>query len=354
MRTRMWWAIAMCVVGGAVAGAASAPPAKSVAPRRPPADPLVDYANRLRVGAPRSYRNLRLFAVFAPGVRVPEVDLTLDKAMELGLLEVTELKSAEVNRVRVRNRAKRPVFIMAGEMLKGARQDRIAGDDVSVPAGQELTIAVYCVEHGRWVAKSEGFASGRALAQASVRGAAKAGQSAVWDRVEAGQALLRAPSATGALSSVHESEEVQRRMKPYTRTFSDLPDEFPKACVVVAAVGDEILAADLFSSPALFSQLGPKLLESYIIDALERDERGRQPDAAAVKAWLDNIRRAEGREKDTPGKGQLYELEGARLFGSALVWQDGIVHLQAFPTRAGIAEPEFNSLQFRRERLRPD
>ena len=358
------------------AGAFAAAPKGSRGPARPQPperkyrsgayviDAISDFAVRLRVGQAQRHEGLTLYPVFASPLKAPDVDLTLDKAMDLGLVEIVELTSAEVNRVRLHNRAKRPVFIMAGEMLKGAKQDRIVGDDLIVPAGEEVTIPVYCVEHGRWVAKSEAFKSARTLAAPALRQSAKAGQSAVWSRVAAEQDRLRAPSATGALSSVHESAEVQRKMTPYTRAFSDLPDDYPKACGVVAVIGGEIMAADLFSSPAVFRQLWRKLLDSYAIDALERPAapvrrharrhfgEGGEPDPADIKDWLEGMRQADRDPKDTAGAGSLYELRGRRVFGSALVWRDGVMHIGLFPARPErITGSDFNSLDFRRERL---
>ena len=313
-------------------------------------DSISAYASRLRVGPAQRSGDLVVFPVFASGVTIPDVDLTLDKAMSLGVLEISELASAEVNRVRVHNRAKQPVYIMAGEMLRGAKQDRIVGDDLILPPGEGLPVPVFCVEHGRWVSKTESFKSGRAMAGAGIRQRAPAGQAAVWQEVAGEQARLSAPSATGALSSIHDSAEVQRKIKPYARDLSDLPDDFPKACGVVAAVRGDIIAADLFSSPALFRQLWPKLLDSYVIDALDRPERGRVPDESFVQRWLDGLRRAERVSKDTPGSGSLYELRGAGLLGSALVWDQGVVHIAAFRALS-IPEPQFDSLRFRRERL---
>lgn len=349
MRLRLVLALALMAGVGAGGAAAVAPP-RRVLPPRERRDAIADYASRLRLGPAQRHGSLVLFPVLASGVRVPEVDLTLDKAMDLGVVDIRELKPADVNRVRVRNRAKRPIFVMAGEMLKDARQDRIVGDDLILPPGKEITVRVFCVEHGRWVAKTEEFKSGRAMAQASVRLRARAGQEAVWSQVADEQERLSAPSETGALRSVRESPEVQGKIRPYTHALSDLPDDFPRACGVVATVGGEILAADLFSSPAIFRQLWPKLLESYVIDSLDRPGMGRRPEASWVRRWLERLGTARQEEKRTPGLGTLYELEGRGLVGSALVWDRGVVHMGAFPT-ASIAPVDYNALKFRRERL---
>jgi hypothetical protein len=325
-------------------------------------NPVVDYANRLRVSAPQRHANLTLFAISVSAAKVPQVDLTLDQAVKQGLVEVTELDESEVNRIRVRNRGKEPVFVMAGEMLRGGKQDRIAGDDLIVPAKSSLTIPVFCVEHGRWAGRGSGFSVGHSLAGARVRGAgARGGQGAVWSGVAEQQELLRAPSATGALRSVHDSEQVREQMKPYLRALSRLPDQHPEASGIVVVVGDEIIAADLFGSRKLFQAMWPDLLEAYVIDALAQNRTGEEAkrrrgeggtlEAKGVLRWLNGLRSARLSSKDTPGEGELYELSGHDLTGAALLLDCGVVHIALFPD-AAIAEPDYNSLEFRRERLR--
>jgi len=320
---------------------------------RPPSssDAIDAYASRLQVGMPQRYENLTLYPISADGVIVPDLELTLDEAIERGLLKIAELKPAEVNRVRLVSRAHEPVFIMGGEMLLGAKQDRIAGDDLLIPPRAELVIPVYCVEHGRWVAETDAFSSAGALVGSEVRKARqRADQGAVWSRVAAEQSRLNAPSETGAFRSVRESEEVRDKMAPYTRALSDFAVDSAKARGVVACVGGEIIAADLFGSRTVFRTLWPKLLESYVIDALDRRVRGSAPDPVRIRRWLDGVTRAEKSRKPTPGAGTLYELRGGGVIGSALVYREGVVHMELF--RGYAVQPvRFNRLDFRRERL---
>jgi hypothetical protein len=365
------------------------PPAEKEAAQCGTVNPVVDYANRVRVDSPERHGNLSLFAISVVGAKVPHVDLTLDQAVKQGLVEVTELDESEVNRVRIRTRAKEPVFVMAGEMLRGGKQDRIAGDDLILPPKSDLTISVFCVEHGRWAGRGSGFSTGHSLAGARVRGAAAGGgrgggQGAVWSGVAEQQRALRAPSATGALRSVHDSEAVREKMNPYLRALTDLSDNHPKAIGVVAVVGDEILAADLYSSRKLFEAMWPDLLEAYVIDALEHEDPvpvsgGHREKRTAlhekdILRWLNGLRSVRMSPKDTPDDGDLFDLTGRELrgaaplddrplshhdavlligdlSGTALLFDCGVVHIALFPYTV-IAEPDFNSLQFRRERLR--
>ncbi len=327
-------------------------------------DPLSDYAKRARVAPAASHANLALFPISVSGVKVPDVDLPIDKALNAGLVEVTELERSQVSELRLDNRAKEPVFAMAGEMLRGGKQDRIVGDDLIVPACKEVTIPVFCVERGRWSARgrgSGGFSAGHSLAGAGVRGGGRAGgQGGVWSGVAAQQERLGAPSETGALRSVHDSETVRERMKPYLQALSDLPEDHPTASGIVCAINGKIVVADLLSSRALFRELWPQLLEAYVIDALEREcgarpsgaNPGKSPtvDAEEVGRWLDSVASATRKPKETPGDGDLFELEGPALVGTALIYDGGVVHLALFGTEAPVPV-QHNRLQFRRDRL---
>jgi hypothetical protein len=344
-------AAAAVLAGIAIGGGAAESEERKVESMPPLVDVIDSYAARLQVGPPRRHRGLTLFPVFAEGAAAPRAGLTLDEAMERGLLQIRELRSAEVNRVRLLSKADEAIFVMGGEMLGGAKQDRIVGDDLIVRPGADLIVPVFCVEHGRWVAKSDSFTSGRMLAASEVRKARMAAdQSAVWQRVGAAQERLNAPSATGAMRSIAESEEVQSKTRPYLRDLSDFVKEAPRAHGVVVCVGREIIAADLFGSRLLFRKLWPKLLDSYVIDAVERDAHGAAPDAVQIRRWLDGVRRARRVEEDTPGAGDLYQLRGDSVIGSALVYDAGLVHMELFRDHS-VRPLQFNRLQFRRERL---
>jgi hypothetical protein len=93
--------------------------------------------------------------------------LTLDEGLASGEVQVREQGSdvmvrnrgrviqptfsagASVNQLVLINRSKRPLLLLAGELVSGGKQDRIIGKDRLVPAGSEpLPLDVFCVEHG--------------------------------------------------------------------------------------------------------------------------------------------------------------------------------------------------------------
>src|ERR1700724_2235550 len=113
--------------------------------------------------------------------------LTLDEGLRSGDVVVTEagqarglirhrprdpailhpIRDAEVNRLVLVNNSKRPLLLLAGEIVTGGKQDRVIGKDRIVPPESDpVDLSVFCVEPGRWVAangKSDfGYSAGSA------------------------------------------------------------------------------------------------------------------------------------------------------------------------------------------------
>ena len=122
-------------------------------------NPVRELGASLSVAEPKTYRNLRIFPLLAEN-QGGKSFLPIDRAIRNGDLEVQEKGSGEVNTVRVRNNSGSLVFGLSGDMIVGARQDRMLKEDVLIPAHSGwLELEVYCTEHGRWTASTGNFGS---------------------------------------------------------------------------------------------------------------------------------------------------------------------------------------------------
>ena len=101
-------------------------------------------------GSPTSIDALSVYPLLrAPG-GAPFYD-TLSDAVRAGTLHITEVSAAgSVPELRVVNDGKRPVLIIDGEELIGAKQNRIVNLTVLVPESTTIPLPVTCVESGRW------------------------------------------------------------------------------------------------------------------------------------------------------------------------------------------------------------
>src|SRR3979490_3270800 len=74
------------------------------------------------------------------------------------------VRDAEGNRLVLVNNSKRPLLLLAGEIVTGGKQDRVIGKDRIVPPESDpVDLSVFCVEPGRWVATSEHFGTSGAM-----------------------------------------------------------------------------------------------------------------------------------------------------------------------------------------------
>jgi hypothetical protein len=287
----------------------SAIPASPSTPPRPEGE--------WRLLDPITYENISVFPVVASYGQDTSAFLTLEAGLASGDVVVRERGSEEmvrgrdgrpvyipqtttgasVNQLVLVNRSKRPLLLLAGELVSGGKQDRIIGKDRIVPAGAPpLPLDVFCVEHGRWTGSSQ-FAAALTIVHPSVRerAAVDQAQTEVWDAVRSGttaQAPAAAPAPkisadrlqyaiagnahTEAYEKIYQSSavgvsiddfvaEIQRRFASAT---SGLKGE--RVVGVVVAYGGEVAWSDIFASGDLFDHYWHKLLRSYAVEALAR------------------------------------------------------------------------------------
>src|SRR3954470_24720579 len=88
--------------------------------------------------------------------------------------------AADVGQLVVRNGGPRPALVLAGELLEGGQQHRVATASLVVEPGRTTAMQVRCVEARRWSGGTAHRRGGR-RAPASLR--AMHDQASVWDRV---------------------------------------------------------------------------------------------------------------------------------------------------------------------------
>jgi hypothetical protein len=333
---------------GAVPGSPTAPPSRSEGDWR-----LLD---------PVTYENISVFPVVSSYSQDTSSFLTLEEGLlsgevivseqgEVGLVRNRDPRylgppqrvGAAVNQLVLVNRSKRPLLLLAGELVSGGKQDRIIGKDRIVPVGAPpLPLDVFCVEHGRWTGSAQ-FAAANTIVHPSVRESAAVDkeQTKVWDSVRNGtnakgsaaapppqissrnlQAAIAGNGRTEAYEKIYESravgvsiddfvDQVQRR---FANATSGLKGE--RVVGVVVAYGGDVAWSDIFASGDLFEHYWRKLLRSYTVEALTRPT---YREVASREDANEFLRRLNGREtqETEPGvyrwreikKGQLAQIE---------------------------------------------
>jgi hypothetical protein len=243
---------------------------------------------------------------------------------------------AEVNRLVLVNNSKRPLLLLAGEIVTGGKQDRIIGKDRLVPAESDpVDLSVFCVEPGRWVGVSSKFAAPSAMVQPSVRAKAMAekDQRQVWDEVGKSRASIAetvevngTPVAslhgTTSYAATVENWAVQEKLdsvaapvqQEYQSVVHQLRDK--NAVGVVVAVNGEIVWADLFASPALLEKYWPKLVRSYAAEAVVQRTGSASVDVHAAQEVLQQLHGHREVVENEPGLYRHSEVsgEGYKIF----------------------------------------
>jgi hypothetical protein len=262
--------------------------------------------------------------------------LTLEEALPLGF-RVTEVDAqGSVPELLATNPTDETVLLYDGEELLGAKQNRILNITVLVAPRSEFRIPVSCVEQGRWAPRST-YLSGaphasypelrrrkaeRLLAAPLQRGVA---QGVVWDAVTEKSMSLGTFSPTAAQADIYAARE---------KDVADLRRAFPLEpgqSGALVAFGPERICLDYLSRPEAFARLYPKLLDGYLLDAIEHLDVA-LAERARLEGFVGAVTAAPRRREPSVGLGEDVRLYARGLLGSGLELDGEVVQLSAFTT----------------------
>ncbi len=298
--------------------------------------------------------NLTVFPVVAATSHDTHEFLTLDEGVRSGEVVVTESgnvqplmrrqgipishEGAQVNQLVLVNNSKRPLILLAGEIVTGGKQDRVIGKDRIVPAESDpIDLSVFCVEPGRWTGASAKFGSlGYSMAQPAVRAKAMGAkdQGQVWSEVRKQQAemssnlAVASPSAAAAIGGTTSyarvmdnaavKQQVDAVAEPIQHSYQSLIHELrdKNAVGVVVAVNGEIIWADVFASTSLLEKYWPKLVRSYAAEAVVARTITKEATVTAAERFLDEMDGKRETVESEPGLYRHTEItgEGFRAF----------------------------------------
>jgi hypothetical protein len=290
-------------------------------------------SSTIQLGEPVVHRGIVIAPLFPR--RQPCADyIVLEEAIPLGF-RVTEVDAAgSVPELLAHNPLDSNVLLYDGEELVGAKQNRILNVTVLVPAQSETRLPVSCVEGGRWSARSTAFAAANHTAYPALRRrkaellsadplARGLAQGGVWDEVSAKAVRLHADAPTRAQADIFQARDAD---------LSALRRAFPLAAGqsgAILALGSEALALDYVSRPQAFRSLYPKLLDGYLLDAIERLE-GKAADRRALDSFVELIETAPRSRRASVGLGDDLRLRNGGVVGSGLEVDTELVQLSAF------------------------
>ena len=331
-------------------------------PLESPEPPSSRPEGEWRLLDPITYENISVFPVVSSYSQDTSAFLTLEEGLATGEVIVHEqgseglvrgrdgrpvylppTSSAAVNQLVLVNHSKRPLLLLAGELVSGGKQDRIIGKDRIVPAGAPpLPLEVFCVEHGRWTGSSQ-FVASSTIVHPSVRenAAVDQEQTKVWDAVRSGtnlkaeaagappasaprmsagriQGAIASNGRTEAYAQIYQSKAVGVSIDDFVyqleRRFSNATSGLKGERVVgvVVAYGGEVAWSDIFASGDLFDHYWHKLARSYAVEALARPTYREVASRENASEFLRHLNGRETQETE-PGVYRWREIREDRL-----------------------------------------
>jgi hypothetical protein len=305
-------------------------------------DPVASYLSGLRMGPPQSRDNLTLIPLVA-GPDAPVEYLTLDEALKQGFVEISEVsEGGKVQQIKVVNRSRAKVLILDGEELVGAKQNRISNASFVIPEEAEKLIPVSCIEEGRWNYSSRSFSSTDSIFAAYGRRAKlqdttsilrvkrefSSNQVKVWDTVKRYLGMSGTDSSTGSFVDYHEKKRAD--LEELISGFEPDPDQVG----VMVLINGRLQGLDAFGKRITWRSVFPKLLRSYAMDAIVRtavEPASGAGGSMSPETFLREVAAAPREVFDSVGEGKDFRIETDSVIGAALVVNDAILHLTAFP-----------------------
>ena len=317
-----------------------------------------------RLTGPYAHANLAIYLIHRRGGEGGPVPLTLGEAMGEGLVKI--LETGDVEELIIRNLGDREVFIQAGDIVKGGKQDRVLTVSMIVPPHSgDIPVGAFCVEEGRWSGRGEEDVAEFSVSTARVPSKAarialarrvqretvpEAGgvasqpgrrarppgaglQGQVWESVREVQASLSRAMlvdvfderSRSSLQLSLENAALSSALEEYEVALGGLLQGHPDAVGYVFAVNGMINSGDEFGSAGLFRKLWLRQLKAVATEAVAEEDAPMRDRVtlAEVAAFIDGVRAAESVGKIMPGRMSLETRETGMALYTEIRRQNG-------------------------------
>jgi hypothetical protein len=260
----------------------------------------VEEPHERRISGPYAYRNLGIFLIHGKDRIDAENIMTLSEALGRGLVVVHE--TGNVSRLAIENVSDMEIFIQAGEMVKGGKQDRVLAVDLILsPNSGRIPISSFCVEQGRWQGRTGEEERKFRLANLLVASHAlkqavqlKKSQGDVWEEVERLQRNLpiavreqmaRKTSQT-SLQENMELDVLEEAVQGYINVLTPHVEREKDVIGYIYSINGRIVSGDLYAASSLFRKMWPKLIRANATEALVLDREEKPPAPPTKKAVM--------------------------------------------------------------------
>lgn len=244
-----------------------------------------------------------------------------DPGYDLHSVQVTERAGAAVvSELVAMNTGGRPALVLAGELLEGGQQHRVAVRSTLIDAGHSEVLEMRCVEQGRWSGSGGHRQSGR-RAPASLRGLHS--QQDVWQRIQRHEQRHGGSSTHSVLTAM---DSVRDQAAGLVQGLRPLPFQ---SGVLIGVAGRPMLL-EAFDSPAVLAEVWDQLLVAAAFDAVGAPTKPtagwRAREFVSQQTSVPLQRTAAGAGTGLHGLSQVGPVD-------ALAWHGRVVHVVAANAR---------------------
>jgi hypothetical protein len=268
--------------------------------------------------------------------------ITCCNAIKNNLIEVKELNEAgNVNSIFILNNSDQFIFLMDGDILAGAKQNRVVNASILLAPQSKTQVPVSCVEGRRWHHVSSKF-SGTGYAAPTFLRAGKAqqvreslkakrgfsaNQGDVWASVSRYERVHEVHSNTASLSDIFDEKEME--FDKVIRCFAPRKD----ANGLAVFFGKVLVSIDIFNRRGVFMEYFPKLLRGAAMEAsaIERKKETLTEAEAGYRTleMLDGFEKIPREEQPSVAVGVDRRFASGEMTGFELMYGSHLIHLAA-------------------------
>lgn len=297
------------------------------------AEAIEKILKQIELQKPQTYKNMKVIGINIPDTKIDL--MSLETGLDMGLVEITEInENASVGEVKVINNAVTPLILLDGEEIIGSKQNRIVNATIIIPPKTEKIIPVSCVEEGRWEYKTKKFKYSNHMATRRVRrdkqtsinqslkssNTYRSDQGQVWNNVRETMDLLEVESNTNALHDTYKQKQTQ--IQNYKEAFP----KNEKQNGIIVYINGKLAGFEIIYDSARYAEYHEKLIESYIMDALQNRDKKYTEKEENKEELIEKIIQTPRETFDSVGEGKDYRLEDDEITGSIVTYNNHLIN----------------------------
>ncbi|MDH7604085.1 MAG: hypothetical protein QHH13_04220 [Melioribacter sp.] len=274
--------------------------------------------------------------------------ISLSNAIKENFAAVEEItKDGIVNNLILVNNSEHYIFASDGDVLIGAKQNRVLNTSILVPPNSKTIIPVSCIEQGRWRYESKKFDPADYLSPVEIRMAKSqsvfnnlktndghfANQRKVWDEVKNISHFFKVFSDTMDLDDVFIKEKgnIDSIAKKFTLS--------EQSNGLAIFINDNFQSIDIYNRTDIFSEYFHKQIKSAFLNSIRTEKQQSSFDESrAIEMtfqFLDKLNNLHFNIFNGVGVGEEKRFSNDEITGFILTYKEEMIHTSVLKSLGG-------------------